>query len=268
MPHRRLRLEPLCLRKVWTTSSHRPCLWPSTRSTVSASASRAVVAQSTRYPAAWAVLPDHLHRVRSAAPLVPLTSQAGLPEPVLGLFTGPQTPCQRPALPRHDSARLSWHPAYLGPTIAISSPHPLHRPWRRTLTGPCGMVACTNHLLCPRARPVTDLPRALQTRDAYRRAACTDRSTRLAHLLERAEPGHVGWCDGLHLPRALRLQSRHLQPAHRRPEGPPRHLHLPTTREFPSAHHPPRRPGVYAPLPPPCPAGRLHAGATLWLYER
>ena len=52
------------------------------------------------------------------------------------------------------------------------------------------------------------------------------------------------------------------------PAGPPRHLHLSQTRQYTSSHHPTRRPGVYAPLPATCPARGLHAGPTLWLYER
>ena len=121
--------------KLWTTSSHRSCLWQSARSAVSASESGAVVAQPTRYTAARAVLPDHLHRARSATTLLPLTSPAGVPGPVLGFITGSQTPRQRATLHWHNPARFHRHPAYLGPTTAISSSHPLHRPWRWTLTG-------------------------------------------------------------------------------------------------------------------------------------
>jgi hypothetical protein len=123
LPHWRLRLSPLCLRTLGPTSPHRPGLWPSPLSTLSASASSAVGRQPTRYTAAWDVLPDPLPRARSAAPLVPLPSQAGLPAPVLSLFPGAQTPCQRPALHRHDAARLYGSPAYLGATTALSAPH-------------------------------------------------------------------------------------------------------------------------------------------------
>jgi hypothetical protein len=50
------------------------------------------------------------------------------------------------------------------------------------------MVAVTSALLWPRARPVTDLPRALHTREAHGWPARPDRPTRLAHPMERPPP--------------------------------------------------------------------------------
>ena len=76
--------EPLCLPPLATAALHRSCLWQAALSTVSASSGRAVVAHPTRYTAARTVLPEHLHRARSAAPLCRSHPRLALPDPVHG----------------------------------------------------------------------------------------------------------------------------------------------------------------------------------------
>src|SRR5262249_50487373 len=137
MSPRCLRLQPLYLPKLWTTPPSLACLRPSPLSPVSAPEGAAVAPPPTPPTAPRTVLPHHLSPPRTPAPLLPLSSPAGLPGHVQGVVGSPQTPRPRCPLPRHCSPRFYGYPAYLGPTAPVSSPHPLHGPRRRTLQGSC-----------------------------------------------------------------------------------------------------------------------------------
>jgi len=86
--------------------------------------------------------------------------------------------------------------------------------------------------------------------------------------MERPPPSHAPWRPLLAIPGARCLQSGHLHPAQRRPARSHRHLYLPHSRPYPCTPHSPRRPCVYAPFPPTCPASGRHEGAPLRLSER
>jgi hypothetical protein len=156
-------------------------------------------------------------------------------------------------LPGADTCHII--PPFIPSSLAVASPRSampgcLHEPTSLSLCAPC---------------------HPSPARSSNTRGALPDSVHRSIHTsgppMERPQPGHSHWRYLLHIPGALGLQSGHRQPAPRRPAGSHRHLPLPQTRQDPSTHYPPRRPGVSAPLPPPCLAGGLHAGATLRLYE-